>query len=170
MRVDEERDYVQYVQGRVLTLRRTAFRLCGDWHQAHDLVQAALILLYRHWRKACAAGALDAYVRKIVVNVYLEDQRRWWSRKVRPRAAMPDVGDVPVESSAVEALDLRWALDQLSPGQRAVVVLRYWDGLDVARTAAALGVSPGTVKSQTAQAIARLRQLLPNYVSEKLEA
>lgn len=151
----------------MIALRRTAFRLCGDWHHAHDLVQSALILLYRHWRQAAAAESLDPYVRKILVNVYLEEQRRWWARKVRPRAEVsPESATAPAPD---EGLDLRAALDRLSPGQRAVLVLRYWEGLDVSETAAALGCSPGTVKSQTSYAIAALRRLLPNYVSERLE-
>ena len=76
----------------------------------------------------------------------------------------------PVRGAAAdEGLDLRAALDRLSPGQRAVLVLRYWEGLDVNETASALRCSPGTVKSQTSSAIAALRRLLPNYVSERLE-
>ncbi|GIH05084.1 RNA polymerase sigma24 factor [Rhizocola hellebori] len=168
MRADDERDYIQYVQSRIIALRRTAFRLCGDWHHAHDLVQSALILLYRHWRQAAAAESLDPYVRKILVNVYLEEQRRWWARKVRPR---PEISAPPEPgvAAAHEGLDLRAALNRLSAGQRAVIVLRYWEGLDVNETASALGCSPGTVKSQTSYAIAALRRLLPNYVSERLE-
>ncbi len=168
MRADDEHDYIQYVQSRIVALRRTAFRLCGDWHHAHDLVQSALILLYRHWRQAAAAESLDPYVRKILVNVYLEEQRRWWARKVRPRSEVSAPGRRD-GVAAEEGLDLRAALDRLSPGQRAVIVLRYWEGLDVNETAAALGCSPGTVKSQTSYAIAALRRLLPNYVSERLE-
>lgn len=166
MRAEAERDYAEYVQGRVLVLRRTAYQLCGDWHQAHDLVQTALIQLFRHWARAREAQAMDAYVRKILVNVYLEDQRRWWSRKVSPAAELPG----HVAAAEPEArLDLQAALARLPRGQRAVLVLRYWEGLDVAETAQALGVSAGTVKSQTAHAIAALRRLLPNYLSERLE-
>ena len=108
------------------------------------------------------------FVRKILVNVYLDEQRRWWARKVRPRPEVtPPPG--PAGLPADEGLDLRAALDRLSPGQRAVLVLRYWEGLDVNETASALRCSPGTVKSQTSYAIAALRRLLPNYVSERLE-
>jgi len=65
LRADEEDAYVEYVRGRVLALRRTAYTLCGDWHEANDLVQAALIRLYRHWGRARAADAPDAYARRI---------------------------------------------------------------------------------------------------------
>ncbi|HCT76973.1 MAG TPA: SigE family RNA polymerase sigma factor [Micromonosporaceae bacterium] len=169
MRADDERDYVQYVEGRILPLRRTAYRLCGDWHYAHDLVQTALIQLYRHWQHVSAVGAMDAYVRKMLVNIFLEEQRRWWARKVRPLPAMPDQPTAGTDP-ADDHLDLKAALARLSRGQRAVLVLRYWEGLDVAETADALGCSPGTVKSQTSYAIAALRRHLPNYVSERLEA
>jgi RNA polymerase sigma-70 factor (sigma-E family) len=181
MRAEHEREYIEYVRSQVRTLRRTAYRLCGDWHRADDLVQGALVLLYRHWRHATAAASLDAYVRRIVVNVFLEDQRRGWFRRVVPGAeARPD-GTWPggtwpdgvrsardAEGDAATRLDLRAALSRLSPGQRAVLVLRYWEGLDVAATAEALGCAVGTVKSQTSHAIAALRRLLPDYTSNDL--
>lgn len=165
MRAEAESDYAEYVQGRVLTLRRTAYQLCGDWHQAHDLVQTALIQLYRHWERARAAQVMDAYVRRILVNVYLEDQRRWWSRKVSPFAELSAHVSVPAPETR---LDLHDALARLPKGQRAVLVLRYWEGLDVAETAEVLGCSAGTVKSQTAHAMAAMRRLLPNYLTEEL--
>jgi RNA polymerase sigma-70 factor (sigma-E family) len=160
MHADQEREYVAYVSARLIGLRRTAYRLCGEWHRAEDLVQVALVLLYRHWRRASAAASLDAYVRRILVNAYLEDQRRWWSRRVEPRA---DPATPPTAVAVDARLDLLAALAGLPPGQRAVLVLRYWEGLDVAETAEALGCRPGTVKSQTSHAIAALRRRLPGY-------
>jgi RNA polymerase sigma-70 factor (sigma-E family) len=164
MRADEEHAYVQYVSSRVLALRRTAYHLCGDWHEAHDLVQGALIKLYRHWPKVSAADAPDAYVRRILVNVYLQQRGTWWARNVR-------LFTEPFERPAPQAdperrLDLHAALDRLAPGQRAVLVLRYWEQLDVAETARVLGCSTGTVKSQTSHAIAALRRLMPDYAWE----
>jgi len=170
MRADDEREYAEFVRGQVLALRRTAYRLCGDWHLAEDLVQSALVLLYRHWPRVVSAVSPHAYVRKVLVNTVLEERRRWWSRRVRPSAEPPpDLGAAcPVGIDG--RLDLRAALAGLAPRQRAVLVLRYWEGLDVAETAEALGCSAGTVKSQTSDAIAALRRLLPNYVSERLES
>jgi RNA polymerase sigma-70 factor (sigma-E family) len=169
MRAEQEREYVAYVGARLLSLRRTAFRLCGDWHRAEDLVQTALVLLYRHWKRASAAESLDAYVRRILINAYLEDQRRWWHRRVEPRPD-PEPAVAARATGAVDArLDLLAALAGLAPGQRAVLVLRYWEGLDVAETAAALGCSPGTVKSQTSYAIAALRRRLPGYATVDAE-
>ncbi len=162
MRADDERAFTEYAQGRVLELRRTAYRLCGDWDQAHDLTQTALIRLYRHWAKVSRADSPDAYVRRILVNVFLDQRQTWWSRKV---SSVPEPPDVPAPADGlVGRLDLMAALARLAPGQRAVLVLRYWEGLDVVETAQALGCSPGTVKSQTSYAIAALRRLMPNYI------
>src|SRR4051794_12805397 len=169
MRADDERAYVEFVQGRVLALRRTAYRLCGDWHLAEDLVQSALVLLYRHWPRVVAVSAPDAYVHKIVLNALLEERRRSWSRRVRPVAEPPE-GHVTSPAAGIEGrLDLWTALASLPTRQRAVLVLRYWEGLDVAETAEAMSCSAGTVKSQTSDAIAALRRLLPGYVSDTLE-
>jgi len=167
MREDDERAYSQFVQGRVLALQRTAYHLCGDWHEAHDLVQAALIRLYRHWRRVSAADSPDAYVRRMLVNVFLDQRRGWWARHVRPFGDPPETPVTSADLAAADGrVDLAGALTRLSPGQRAVLVLRYWEGLDVAETAAALGCSPGTVKSQTSYAITALRRLLPEYAKE----
>ncbi|MFI7430773.1 SigE family RNA polymerase sigma factor [Micromonospora sp. NPDC049836] len=158
-----EREYVEYVQARMPWLRRLAYRLCGQWSAADDLVQECLVALYRHWRKASAADSVDAYVRAVLVHAYLAERERSWARRVRP---MADVTGPPVTplAGADDRVDLLGALTKLSRGQRAVLVLRYWEDLDVAQTAAALGCSTGTVKSQTSYAIAALRRLLPNYV------
>ncbi|MBV1853631.1 SigE family RNA polymerase sigma factor [Catellatospora tritici] len=162
MRAEHEQAFTEYAQGRALELRRTAYRLCGSWDEAHDLLQTALVRLYRHWERVSAADSPDAYVRRMLVNVYLEQRRSWWSRVVRAYAEPPEQ---PAPPDGIDGrLDLMAALARLAPGQRAVLVLRYWEGLDVAETANALGCSTGTVKSQSAYAIAALRRLMPDYV------
>ena len=166
MRADEEHAYVQYVSSRVLALRRTAYHLCGDWHEAHDLVQGALIKLYRHWARVSAADSPDAYVRQILVNVFLQQRGTWWSRNVRLVAEHKHDDRPAPEPEPERRIDLHAALARLAPGQRAVLVLRYWEQLDVAETARVLGCSTGTVKSQTSHAIAALRRLLPDYAWE----
>ena len=168
MRGEAERDYIAYVQARMDWLRRLAYRLCGDWSRAEDLVQDCLVALYRHWHRAASAETPDAYVRTILLRAYLGERQRSWLRRVRTTADPPDV--VAVSDSGTDGrLDLRAALARLSPGQRAVLVLRYWEDLDVAQTAHVLGCSTGTVKSQTAYAVAALRRLLPNYVQGRRE-
>ncbi|MFG1658444.1 SigE family RNA polymerase sigma factor [Micromonospora chersina] len=159
----DEREYVEYVQARMSWLRRLAYRLCGQWSAADDLVQECLVALYRHWRKAAAADSPDAYVRAMLVHAYLAERERSWTRRVRLVADGIGSAATPL-AGAEHRVDLLAALTRLSRGQRAVLVLRYWEDLDVAQTAAALGCSTGTVKSQTAYAIAALRRLLPNYV------
>jgi RNA polymerase sigma factor (sigma-70 family) len=147
----------------MLWLRRLAYRLCGQWSAADDLVQECLVALYRHWRKATAADSIDAYVRAMLVHAYLAERERPWTRRVRPVADVTAPSTAPL-AGADDRVDLLAALSRLSRGQRAVLVLRYWEDLDVAQTAAVLGCSTGNVKSQTSYAIAALRRLLPNYV------
>jgi RNA polymerase sigma-70 factor (sigma-E family) len=167
MRAEAERDYIAYVQARMDWLRRLAYRLSGDWSSAEDLVQDCLVALYRHWHKAATADTPDAYVRTILLRTYLGHRERL--RKIRTAPEPPDLMAVP-DAGADGRLDLRAALARLSAGQRAVLVLRYWEDLDVAQTAQVLGCSTGTVKSQTAYAVAALRRLLPNYVRGGEEA
>jgi RNA polymerase sigma-70 factor (sigma-E family) len=161
MNPQHRRDYESYIAGRVASLRRTAYRLAGSWDAADDLVQDTFVKLYLHWARATAARSIDAYSRRILVNTFLEQLRRPWYRRVLSFGSPPDRPVRPVDHDG--ALDLRAALARLAAGQRAVVILRYWEGLDVAETAEALGCSEGTVKSQTSAAIGRLRRLLPEY-------
>ncbi|MER7008981.1 SigE family RNA polymerase sigma factor [Dactylosporangium sp. NPDC000555] len=165
----DEREYVDYVRARTPSLRRLAYRLCGQWSAADDLLQDCLVALYRHWRKATAAESIDAYVRTMLVHAYLAERERAWNRRVRPVDTLPELAASPI-GGAEQRVDVLAALAKLSRGQRAVLVLRYWEDLDVAQTAAILGCSPGTVKSQTSYAITALRRLLPNYVPEGKDA
>jgi RNA polymerase sigma-70 factor (sigma-E family) len=163
MQANEESAYVEYVAGRQRWLRGLAFRLCGDWHRADDLAQQVWIRLYLHWARASRASSLDGYVRRMALNAWLAEQRGGWLRRVRPVAAVPDRAAHGGDPGT--GLDLLAALDRLTAGQRAVIVLRFWDGLSVADTASLLCCSEGTVKSQTARSIAALRRLMPEYAS-----
>lgn len=164
MGVRNEADYADYVRAVLPSLRRLAHRLCGDWAAADDLVQECLVALYRYWRTAKAADDRDAYVRTMLLHAFLAERGRAWSRKVTPVAEVFHTTTPPVPADDGR-LDLHAALARLPKGQRAVVVLRYWEDLDVATTAALLGCSAGTVKSQTSHAVAALRRMLPNYVA-----
>jgi RNA polymerase sigma-70 factor (sigma-E family) len=137
-------------------LRRTAFLLCGDWHQADDLVQTALVKLYVAWPRV-RAGEPHAYVHQILVRCFLDERRRPWRRESLVEIA--DHGG-PAERPHEDLLDLRAALARLPRRQRATLLLRFWLDLSVAQTADALGCSQGTVKSQTARAVTTLRELL----------
>lgn len=157
-RRDEE--FTAYVVERRAHLFRTAYLLCGgDGHRAEDVVQHALTKLYAAWARVSRADSVDAYARRSVVNAHLDDARRPWRRE---RSSEPDDLDRPAPAGvSVEDADALWAaLRGLAPGQRRVVVLRHYLGLSVDETAADLGISPGTVKSQTADALALLRAAL----------
>jgi RNA polymerase sigma-70 factor (sigma-E family) len=155
---DQDEAFTLYVAQRRLQLFRTACLLCGDPHQAEDIVQDALARLYASWPRASRANDIDAYVRRIVVNSHLNEVRRPWRRErvAAQLAERPAAVRLPTED-----LQVMWgALRSLPPGQRRVVVLRHYLGLSVEETAADLGVSVGTVKSQTSDALAALRRAL----------
>jgi RNA polymerase sigma-70 factor (sigma-E family) len=139
------------------SLRRTAFLLCGDWHQADDLVQTALVKLYVAWPRIHSSEAPDGYAHRTLVRCFLDERRRPWRRE-SPVEAVDDFGTAvrPTE----DLLDLREALAQLPRRQRATLLMRFWLDASVAQTADALGCSEGTVKSQTARAMTTLRALL----------
>jgi RNA polymerase sigma-70 factor (sigma-E family) len=156
MRRDDE--FAEYVGARLPSLRRFAYLLCQDWHRADDLVQAAITKLYLHWARARSVDNTDAYARAIVVREFLSERRTGWARLVSLRAGLPEAAASARDLDG--ALDVRAALAVLPPRQRATLVLRFYSDLSVDQTADVLGCSPGTVKSQTAKALATLRQVL----------
>jgi RNA polymerase sigma-70 factor (sigma-E family) len=167
VRADDEDAYVEYVAARRDWLRRLAYRLCGDWDRADDLAQQVCVRLYVYWHKAAAADTVDAYVRQMAVHAWLTEQRGGWFRRV---LAVPAVPDRPVAGpDPGRRLDILDALAHLAPGHRAVLVLRFWEQLSVAETAALLRCAEGTVKSQTSHGLAALRKLLPGYAGHSLE-
>jgi len=156
--MDLEPAFSDYVSARRAQLYRTACLLCGDPHRAEDVVQDALARLYRNWSRVTRADNVEGYVRRILVNSHYSDRRRPWRRE----SASISVDLPPLEPGlAPEDADVIWkAIRALPPGQRKVIVLRHiWD-LSVEETAADLGISPGTVKTQTRDALAALRRTL----------
>ncbi len=166
--VDEaaEREFEDYFRARRDVVRRTAFMLSGDWHRADDHAQAAFVALHRNWRRIRDRGALDAWVRRTLVRTVIDESRRPWRRE-RVTAEIPDTVGV---SSASDAISTRHVLVEglrsVPPRQRAVLVLRFLEGLDVAATAAALGCTEGTVKSQTSHGLAALRVVLGDSLDD----
>ncbi|WP_205471553.1 SigE family RNA polymerase sigma factor [Nocardioides sp. SYSU D00038] len=157
--------FTRYVTERRAALYRTAYLLCGDPHRAEDVVQTALARLYAAWPRVSRADSVDAYARRVVVNSHVDETRRPWRRE---RPVTDERLDRPATAGvSAEDADALWtALRGLAPGQRRVVVLRHYWGLSVEETAADLGISPGTVKSQTSQALARLRGALAGAARE----
>lgn len=151
-------EFADYMSARLPSFRRLALLLCQDWHSADDLVQAAMTRLYLRWAKAARADSIDAYVRTILVREFIRDRRTNWARRVIVTDTPPDLPAPPPDRE--DFLDLRAAVAGLPPRQRAVLVLRFFCDMRVDECAAALGCAPGTVKSQTAKALAALRQVL----------
>ncbi|MEV4702510.1 SigE family RNA polymerase sigma factor [Actinoplanes sp. NPDC049316] len=160
MRADQEREYTEYVAGRLPRLHRTAYMLCGDAHRADDIVQATLTALYVNWKRVAAADNVDAYVQSILVRRYLDERRLRWSRVRLGGVPAHAVSTAAAEHGIVERDALVTALRALPKGQRAVIVLRYFDDLSVEATAEVLGCSAGNVKSQCSRGLAALRDAL----------
>lgn len=162
----DEQEFAEYFAARREAVRRTAFLLCGDWHRADDLAQTAFVALHRKWRKIRDRGALDAYVRRCVVRAVIDESRRPWRRErfvdaVPERPSTDEVAESVVTREALVA-----GLKRVPPRQRAVLVLRFLEGLDVTAAAEALGCAEGTVKSQTARGLTALREALGDALDD----
>ncbi|MBK6872975.1 MAG: SigE family RNA polymerase sigma factor [Kineosporiaceae bacterium] len=151
--------FERYVEARGDALHRTAYLLTHDHTLAEDLVQTSLAKAWGSWQRISTSP--DAYVRSIMMNTFCS----WWQRRWRgelPTGELPEpraaggIGADPQDDAAVR-LALLAALRSLPRRQRAVIVLRFFDDQTEAETARVLGVSVGTVKSQTAKALTKLR-------------
>ncbi|HZX53368.1 MAG TPA: SigE family RNA polymerase sigma factor [Ilumatobacteraceae bacterium] len=154
--VDE--GFAAFVQHGSAGLARTAFLLTADRHLAEDLLQATLAKVADRWSRIAATGDPTPYVRKVMLHTAISWRRRLWNGEL-PTETMPEMATPDHDGSAADER-LRRAMAQIAPRQRAALVLRYYDDLSEAETAAALGCSLGTVKSQTAKGLARLRTLM----------
>jgi len=146
-------EFAAFVLSSQRRLRRVAYLVCGDWHRAEDIVQTALAQVYSRWDRIRREDGPEGYVHRAVINAAIDEGRRPWRReratKVLPdRPAPTDDGITPAVLEALATLPKR---------QRAVVVLRYVENLDIEQTAALLEISPGTVKSQASKGLASLR-------------
>ena len=147
-------DFTQFVLESYATLLRRAFLLVGDHSRAEDLVQTSLISVYPRWRRVQDPAA---YLRTVMVRTAMGWRRRRWTAEL-PTDPLPDLDSDPDRADDVALADaVRRALMSLTPDQRAVVVLRYFEDCSEAETARALGCSVGTVKSRASRAFAALR-------------
>jgi RNA polymerase sigma-70 factor (sigma-E family) len=156
---DEEFD--AFVRARTHALLRSAYLLTGDQQLAEDLVQSALTRTHQSWKRLHDTGNAEAYARRTMYHL----QVSWWRR---PKVAESLPGRMPERATGDDharavslRLSLRTALLRLSAKQRAVLVLRFFEDRTEGEIADLLGVSAGTVKSQTAKALARLRAIAP---------
>jgi RNA polymerase sigma-70 factor (sigma-E family) len=161
--VTSAEEFTEFAAAASPRLRRAAFLLCGDWHTAEDLTQTALAKVFVSWRKIARQDAAHAYATSTLVNTYLADKRR-----KRPAEVLTgQLPERPVEPPPPEArVVVLGALATLPARARAVVVLRYWADLSVDQVADMLGCSPGTVKSQSARALDKLRAVLGGAISD----
>lgn len=150
-------DFEAFVAERLPRLLKLGRALAGDEHRGADLVQDALERMFLTWS---TVQNPEAFVRRTMVN---RNVSVW--RKLRRERPLPDREDLGLSSTEERFHDheLFAAVRQLPPRQRAVIALRYYEDLTEAQTAEVLGCSVGTVKRQAAEAMAKLRALLPMF-------
>jgi RNA polymerase sigma-70 factor (sigma-E family) len=166
----DKADFIAYVEARSPRLLRTAYLLCRDWGQAEDLVQTALVRVWRAWGRV--GEHPDAYVSRVLVNTHLSWRRRLWRHEL-PTDALPETAAADDAIGLTNERSVLWAaLGRLPPRQRAVLVLRFFEDLSEASTAEALNCSIGTIKSQTSKALAKLRidpEIVPPVAAAAIE-
>ena len=161
-------DFAAYLAARQPSLLRTAYLLTGNRHDAEDLVQTAFAKLYLSWDKVRDQGSIDGYVRRILVNEHNSLWRRAWKRREHSQDAHRSSTGRSHDEYDDGAGTALWDVVQTLPRKaRAVVVLRYYEELTEAETAAVLGISVGTVKSQTSRALAALRTRTPQTLDPR---
>ena len=169
-RSSRDEEFSNFVRTRrVDLLRSTCLLTAGDTHLAEDLVQTALARLYVAWPRVRRTGSQFGYAWRIVVNAHVDETRRPRWRRERNVADVPETfapGPPEAFQLGLDGDDVRAALGKLAPGMRAVLVMRYWLDLSVQQTADLLNCTEGTVKSQSAKGVARLRELLAEHAVE----
>jgi RNA polymerase sigma-70 factor (sigma-E family) len=154
--VRDDGEFVAFVERSGSRLCETAFLLCRDWNFAQDLTQITFIKVYLSWRRIRNDDPYR-YSKKVLLRAYLDHKRLKSSAELRTDA-------VPDRAAVADAAELRLtlldALGQLSPRDRAIIVLRYWEDHSIQTVSELLDLSPGVVKVQSMRALARLRVLL----------
>ncbi len=152
--MDAKDGFAEFVASRTMRLVRTARLLTGDWAAAEDLVQEALAKAWFAWGRL--NGDPEPYVRRTVITTYISQSRRRWRHEI-PSDDLPEAPRTDPYHDSDQRLALWHALRQLPPRQRAVIVLRYYEDLTDSQIAEVLQCTVGTVKSQAAKALAKLR-------------
>lgn len=162
--MEREGELRDFVAARGSALSRAAFLLTGDHQAAEDLVQDTYVVMVQRWQKARKVDP-EAYVRRILYSRFIDSWRR---RRLLefPWSTPPETGGTDPVSGVTDRLTLQAALARLTPRQRAVLVLRFYEDLTEVQAAEVLDISPNTVKSQTRVALQRLRELAPDAVAE----
>ncbi|KRF35257.1 SigE family RNA polymerase sigma factor [Nocardioides sp. Soil805] len=160
--VADDPSFATWVAVRRPALLRAATAITGDPHRAEDVLQGALLRVLPHWAAIRDPGAADSYVRRAMLNQHISwcRQPSYRHESVRSEVPEPTGGGLGTSVPASRAGELWHLVAALPPRQRSTIALRFYEGLSVAETAAALGCSSGTVKSNTHHALARLRAML----------
>ncbi|TFV90725.1 SigE family RNA polymerase sigma factor [Blastococcus sp. CT_GayMR16] len=152
-------EFTDFVAAHGAQLLRTACLVTGDSHLGEDLVQTTLTKAYGAWAKVRGADHPVAYVRRLMINTHLSWLRRLTNTE-RPLERFPDAGTGDHQSAHAETDEMRQALLQLSPRVRTAVVLRYFEDLSEADTAALMGCSRSTVNNHVTRGLSALRALM----------
>ncbi|MEU8259129.1 SigE family RNA polymerase sigma factor [Micromonospora sp. NPDC048999] len=164
-----EEEFREFVAARSNALLRTAYLLAGDWATAEDLLQTALTKTYLAWKRLGGIEAIEPYARRVLVNTSTSWWRRRWHGE-RPTEVLPERAGVDEIEQQLDRDALWRHLQALPARQRAVLVLRFYEDMSEAQTAALLEISPGTVKSQTSRALSTLRRRLGSEAALGLPA
>lgn len=157
-----------FVAGRGKALGRTAYLLTGNHHDAEDLVQISLFKAAKAWQRI--EHHPEPYVRRILYNESVSGWRRRQRQPVERLAAVPpDSADRAAPDTATK-VTLEQALARLTPKQRTILVLRFFEDMSEQQTADVMGTRLGTVKSQTKHALMRLRDLAPELADLEQES
>ncbi|MFD7899831.1 SigE family RNA polymerase sigma factor [Streptomyces sp. MnatMP-M17] len=158
-------DFREFAAGRTNHLFRSACLLTsGDTHLAEDLVQETLGRMYALWGRVSRIDNPAAYAQTVLVRTFLTHQRRR-SATERPLGEIPDTAALPGDDPALRVALLD-ALGRLTPKDRAVVVLRYWEDRSIDETAETMNVSPAAVRTRSVRALAKLRAQLGGRFTE----
>lgn len=157
-----ESGFADWVARRRPALLRAAVAITGDPHRAEDVLQGALLRVLPHWSSIRDGAAADSYVRRTMLHQHISWCRQPSYRHESTHGEVPEPagGGLGASSPAGPDGELWPLVATLPPRQRSTVALRFYEGLSVAETAAVLGCSPGTVKSNSHHALARLRAML----------
>ncbi|GAA4595999.1 SigE family RNA polymerase sigma factor [Actinoplanes octamycinicus] len=162
---DREAEFREFVAAQMESLRGLAYLTCGDWQAAEDAVLTVLARLYVKWSRI---DNVAGYARAAVVRAAIDETRRpWWRRERSGGDGLPEPVVPDLTGAVHDRLELRAALLKVPPRHRAVLVLRFLEGLSVQQTAAALRCPEGTVKVYTARGLDTLRRILGVDLEER---
>lgn len=166
--MDDFDDFRGFVAANGPALLRVAYVLTGDRHRAEDLVQSVLTKLVTRWERIDKHGHAEQYARTMLYREFCS----WWRTRRNQEIPRDNLPDGPVADFA-DAADLRLVLEgallQLTPRQRAMLTLRFFEDRSEIETAEILDCAVGTVKSQTHKALRRLRSIVPELALSGIE-